>query len=668
MDRLQQRKITRKREFRACTECRRRKLRCDRVRPCINCSRREDATNCVYLQTSNGSKDEKTVRLEAEPRLQHLEELVNQLSESRESSAEARNLAPDQTSVPHGDYDTSSGPVKHGATHWSAMLEDINGLREALDANVLNAIDNDDLEEPRTVQDATGILFGRENVLTLHQVLTRYLPSKQLADRLVGAYFRMKTVAAPCIHTAQFLRLYGLFWQNPSTFSPLWTSILFSVLDIATKIVTPNPTATTGGETEADNFDIAAAQCLVIGEYHRPQRFGIEGLLLFAQARCMTSADIGADIALLFGTLIRLATIGGYHRDPDTFQHKLTPFESEMRRRTWSLLMQLDMLVSFQLGLPSNVQYPTWDIRPPINLLNSDFDEDSLCLPPARPDTDPTELLFYIAKHRLAVVFEKVIRHTLSAPTEQNSEVEAIDEELHRTQAALPTVFHPRPMAESIIDTPSIKVTRLCVNAIYQKCICVLHKTHVTQGRWASVQACYTAASNLVTRFLDVYPEFEPGGQLETERWFMGSLTWNDFLLGCMALCLTVCSTRQHTSYLAIVDVAASAKTLQEAHLICARHSNRSKDTKRVGRVLKATIKALEGQTGAHAPISGNIPEPRSSWPDAHTFIPELSWPTVPHLQDGNDLTPIEHTAFGIGNPEWAYLEQFLDLPNVNLV
>lgn len=207
MDRLQQRKITRKREFRACTECRRRKLRCDRAIPCINCSRREDATNCVYMQTSNGSKDEKTARLEAESRFQHLEELVNQLSDSRDSSAEAGNSAPDQISVPHSDFDTSSDRVKHGATHWSAMLEDLNGLREALDADFQNTIDNDDLEKPRTVQDATGILFGKGDVLTLLQVLTRYLPSKQRVDRLVGAYFRMRTVAAPCIHTAQFLRL-----------------------------------------------------------------------------------------------------------------------------------------------------------------------------------------------------------------------------------------------------------------------------------------------------------------------------------------------------------------------------------------------------------------------------------------------------------------------------
>ena len=547
------------------------------------------------------------------------------------------------------------------------MLDDINGLRDALDTDTHIGLASVHGEEEDTPQDAISILFGKSNSPPLDRVLTMFLPPRQRVDRLVSAYFRMKTVAAPCIHTAHFFRQYELFWQSPSTFSPLWISVLFSVLDIARKVIMPNSGTSTAGDIEADAFDIAAAHCLIIGQYYRSQRFGVEGLLLFAQARCITSADVGSDTALLFGTLVRLATIGGYHRDPDTFQSKLTPFESEMRRRTWSLLMQLDMLVSFQLGLPSNVQYPTWDTRPPTNLLNSDFDEDCPFLPPARPDTDPTELLFYIAKHRLAVVFEKVIRHSLSALTGSSIELEAIDEELHRTQEALPAVFTARPMAESIVDSPSIKVTRLCVNAIYQKCICVLHRKYVMQGRFASEQACHTAASNLVSRFLDVYPEFEPGGQLETERWFMGSLTWNDFLLGCTALCLTVCSTRQYTGYLAIVDIAASTRLLQEAQLVCEKHSNRSKDTRRVGRVLKATIATFQHHSASQAPSSGNPSEMQDSWPNPDTSIPDLSWPAVPLVQDGDDLALMGHVNFGIGDPGWAYLGQFLDLPNEDL-
>jgi hypothetical protein len=134
---------------------------------------------------------------------------------------------------------------------------------------------------------------------------------------------------------------------------------------------------------------------------------------------------------------------------------------------------------SFQLGLPSNTQFPTWDTRPPTNLLDSDFDEDTLDLPPARPDSEPTELLFYITKHRLITVFEKVLRHTLAVTDRPTDELEMIGQELRGTDAALPIIFQPRFMADSFADSPSVVVTRLCVNAIYQKCLCVLHRKYV---------------------------------------------------------------------------------------------------------------------------------------------------------------------------------------------
>ena len=121
------------------------------------------------------------------------------------------------------------------------------------------------------------------------------------------------------------------------------------------------------------------------------------------------------DSGLIIGLVIRFATRMAYHRDPDIF--RLSAFTREMRRRTWSLCMQLDLLVSSQLGLPSNIQFPTWDTRHRRNLQDSDFDEDTKGLPPARPDSEPTDILFYIAKHMLMAVFEKVLRLSLSTAT-----------------------------------------------------------------------------------------------------------------------------------------------------------------------------------------------------------------------------------------------------------
>lgn len=119
----------------------------------------------------------------------------------------------------------------------------------------------------------------------------------------------------------------------------LWTSILFSICHIAKN------TLTLGKENvyPDDRYNIASAHCLALGQYFRPERSSVESLLLFVQAKCLTSLGMSPDSGLIFGLLIRLATRMGYHRDPDHFQ--LSVFEREMRRRTWSLSMQLDLLI-----------------------------------------------------------------------------------------------------------------------------------------------------------------------------------------------------------------------------------------------------------------------------------------------------------------------------------
>jgi hypothetical protein len=407
-------------------------------------------------------------------------------------------------------------------------------------------------------------------------------------------------------------------------------------------------------------FAKAAAHCLVAGEYYKPNRFAVEALLLYAQRKCLTSVDMSQDLAIIFGTLIRLATAQGYHRDPDTFRSGLSVFEGEMRRRTWSLCMNLDLLVSFQLGLPSNVQYPTWNTRPPTNLMDIDFDEGTKALPLARPDSEPTELLFYIAKHNLIAVFEKIIRHTLSVSGDNISELEAIDQELQATISALPSIFQSRSMAQSITDSPSVIVTRLCVDFIYQKCICVLHRKYVTRQRKNSVQACYVSASNIVGRFVDVYKEFQPGGQLEAEQWFMSSITWHDFLLGCMALCLVLCSTMQSSAKtigcLNVVDLAESLQLLAKAETICKEQSNRSKDTRKVRRLIIATVLRFNHENGERHAISEGLQS------NGQSTESTISWETQSLAVGDEEWNWDESTMMAVDTDEWTYLDQFLNL------
>ena len=65
MNSTQRRAITRNRELLACTECRRRKLKCDRHTPCNSCARRGDNASCVYQRSANGLEQERERCLQA---------------------------------------------------------------------------------------------------------------------------------------------------------------------------------------------------------------------------------------------------------------------------------------------------------------------------------------------------------------------------------------------------------------------------------------------------------------------------------------------------------------------------------------------------------------------------------------------------------------------------
>lgn len=659
---IQQHKITRNRELRSCTECRRRKLKCDRQLPCSSCHRRHEGTSCIYTKDVGRSQSGHRQQSHAEARLEHLEQLVQELSRSQEIFANNSRL-PHIAGGVEGDrnriaYDSPH----HGATHWSTMLEDIEELRTAIKEH--DGLDGADVDVDDGGDNANSLLFGAIKPLSTHQILSSFLPLRQKADQLVNSYFGMKTVAAPFLHITQFSRLYRLFWDNPSAASPLWTSVLFSILHMATKTVSMAVESDSDEAIIANQFHTAAAHCLAIGRYHQPQPFVVEALVLYIQSICLTNDDISSDVAILMGTLIRLATVMGYHRDADKPPKRISAFNGEMRRRAWSFCMQLDMLISFQLGLPSNTQFPTWDTKPPTNLFDSDFDEDTVQLPPERPATEPTGLLFYIAKHKLMIAFEKVIRHTLSVTDRPDDEIDMIDQEIRSVFTALPASLQPRAMTNSVFDSPSVKITRLCVHSIYLKSLCVLHRKYITRGRHHSLQICHASAMDLVREYLDVFNEFEPGGQLETERWFMGSISWHDFLLGCMALCLTMCYTVQHpeTVATAAIDIVESLNLLRCSKAVHDKKLARNKETSKVRRLHEATIEKFNSQGNGSALVA------QLSLPGGQDENLELPWNSELYAQGNNEFLWSDAVTNPADDTEWAYMEQFLNLSSEDFV
>ena len=308
---IHKRPIIRHRDHLACIECRRAKVKCDRAVPCSQCTKRGAGKSCSYQKATTGFEAERERRRQAESRLEHLEHLVQQLSSGPTSEQDVATSNDSVSPVSHGDASATPQPapgsadlVHNGATHWSAMLNDIQELRSVI-GSASNGIGITETDEQRGHHENGGIdlLFGAGSSLNLEAVLATFLPTRQQTDRLVSAYFRCKAAKAPFLHQTRFQRLYISFWQNPAASPPLWVSLLFSVLHASSTsilIVGENTTTNT-----RDRYAVAAAQCLVIGKYHTPQPGSVEALLLFAQTKCFVSASTHRPTHSSFATCYR---------------------------------------------------------------------------------------------------------------------------------------------------------------------------------------------------------------------------------------------------------------------------------------------------------------------------------------------------------------------------
>ena len=305
------------------------------------------------------------------------------------------------------------------------------------------------------------------------------------------------------------------------------------------------PTRHNGHTSAKHQFLKAAAQCLNLGNFTQPHKYVIEALLLYIQCKYMCSPEPVGELWVLFGLIVRQALRMGYHRDPDHLK-SITVFEGEMRRRCWAVLHQLDLLNSYQMGLPSPTQSLHSDTALPRNLQDSDFDEDSTFLPGARPETEATHMLYFLVKAGLMTAFDEIMKYESSFEVPSHQKIAALDAELRRLHDSVPLPFKLRSMAQSFADTPNVIMMRANIEILLQKSICILHRRNLTV-RLPSVQTidiCADASMRMLEVQVDLHKEAQSGGQLHEERWMLSSLTTTDFFLAAMILSLVLLQER----------------------------------------------------------------------------------------------------------------------------
>lgn len=96
---------------------------------------------------------------------------------------------------------------------------------------------------------------------------------------------------------------------------------------------------------------------------------------------------------LTTSTLVKQAMMAGYHRDPSRYT-RISVFNKEMRRRIWTTIVELDLQIALDRGMPPSVQSFDYDAAPGLNIHDDEIHENSTEVPECRPLSEVTDSSF----------------------------------------------------------------------------------------------------------------------------------------------------------------------------------------------------------------------------------------------------------------------------------
>ncbi|KAI1336761.1 hypothetical protein F5Y15DRAFT_393065 [Xylariaceae sp. FL0016] len=705
----------------SCLLCRTRKVKCDRQQPCERCVKSGEASFCEYApraarkpRAPEQPRSQVDVRPRQEPmsrpvlqvRLQKLEEMVNGLMYTANPQEHVLNTpsSSDQRTEPDNHSDLSSppsipppaGPMHTstqmaegsyvGGTHWASILQSIHDIQGLLDTEVDSpATPSPPPQMPSNwPHENSDVIFGSHAHITHEQAVAR-LPPQHKTDHLVLLYFRHRFTVAPYIHTSKFQREYDGFWRDPESVSLLWISCLASMLWVASTIAASRGESGMPSSAQPDQLAALAVDCLVSGDYLSAKPYSIEALMLHGFCELQMARDIKSSLWAKFGLTARLAQRMGYHRDPK-YLSNVTPFEGELRRRAWFFIEVFDVIFSFQLGMPPIIRDDECDTESPSNLYDSDFDENMMVLPSARPPTEPTTALYLCYKSRLCRLLRRVIRFSLSIHPPPYEDVLQLSEEIEAYHAQVPAPLQIRPVRSySFTDQTSDIMHRLMLELMYLKSLCVLHRPYLNREKDnprhdISRNICRDAALKILDLHAEYEEESRAGGRLYEDKYMLSALTLHDFLIASMILCLDLTENFPSSS----ADRTRKLKALGTSYKMWAERKHNSKDAAHATRVVGAILRKVSMQEPLQK-FAPPPPQPEVRGGSLHHLLnndtqpsppPPIPTPTYDQSQlvpaidfslDFMDSTPIDNVLNDANLVDWNVIDHILlDRPDTS--
>lgn len=223
--------------------------------------------------------------------------------------------------------------------------------------------------------------------------LEALLPSKEETDGLVSIYLDQFEQIHRIVHIPSFRRGYAKFWIPSEPRNAAFTALVLSIMGISSclgaqlphkfeKMVSSSHATAIRWVEAVDEWQERQSQ-----KHRRLIHYQIACLIYLAKrVNTMKKKRFWRNA----GAMTQDAISVGLHREPSHMSDKISPFNQEMRRRIWATIQSYDLQASFDHGLPSILCPLHYDINPPRNIDDDEFDEDTKELPPSRPPTEYT--------------------------------------------------------------------------------------------------------------------------------------------------------------------------------------------------------------------------------------------------------------------------------------
>lgn len=349
----------------------------------------------------------------------------------------------------------------------------------------------------------------------------------------------------------------------------------------------------------------------------------------------------------------------GYHRDPRHYSN-ISVLESEMRRRTWAFIMQMDLLLSGKCGLPRAVDERQADTLPPLNVLDEDLNEDMTEPPEDRSVSEPTSVAYLSYKTRLLAVQGRISDRINSPKGLTYEEVLQLDKDLMSQIATKPAWLEPLECIERTGPWRCHLNQVIEMDLIVQRARMILHRKYLipahTLQRYASSRDICLEAAQKVLQHQRALSENPMNTRPDPGNWRFMSLMSHDFLLAAVLVCLDIDrDLRIGKSATSVTSEGVGGKEarlerlnlLQQSHQAWSGFQSQSGVADKATRTLGIMLDRLrQAQEPNDRPMAALGDGPESQWPANHSDVQsqlstDSSAPWVqevpPHISDATE-------------------------------